>query len=214
MKTIAAALALTGIMLLAGCFLRSLPGDGNITSVSRPIEDFDTLDATGGFEIQWAPGPASLAITTDSNLLSHIQTETANGWLRISTDQSLSPTKGIKIVLSSRAIKDVDLTGAVHLVANQLSVPDLTITSTGAVSIDADGSVSNMTASLTGASELTASKLSAKSATVELTGAANADVAVSDHLKATLTGAGSLTYSGNPSVESSVTGVGRINHGQ
>jgi hypothetical protein len=215
MKNFAIALAITTITLIAGCSLRSIHGDGSITSENRSISDFTTIDAAGSFDIQWTSGQSALSITTDQNLLAHIRTVVSGDTLRIYSDEALAPTKGIKVVLSSRAIKDLDLKGAVHLAANQISGAQLNISSSGAVSIDANGKVTTLTATLTGASHLKASALNANTAAITLVGAANADVAATERLKASITGAGSLTYSGNPSlIEKSVTGTGTIHHRQ
>ena len=85
--------------------------------------------------------------------------------------------------------------------------------STGASDITVDGSVTEPGATLTAASKLNAKSLQTKTATLSLTGASDADIAVAEKLTASITGAGSLTYSGNPkSVEQNITGVGSIRH--
>jgi hypothetical protein len=66
---------------------------------------------------------------------------------------------------------------------------------------------------MTGASELRAGSLQTKTAEISTTGAADADIMVSNTLKVSITGAGKVTYSGNPStVEKHVTGAGSIRH--
>lgn len=201
------------IALLAGmasCAARPIPGDGKVISENRTVADFSALEASGGFDIQWTSAPSSLSITTDQDLLPHIQTVVAEGTLRISADQAIAPTKGVKIVLSSGSLKEVDLRGAVHFTAKQVSGEKLRISSAGAVSAEVAGEVGELTAKLTGASNLKALSLKAKAATVSLTGASNGDVCVSEHLKASIVGAGSISYTGDPRVEQSVLGVGKV----
>ena len=214
MKRLAITLVLAALALSAGCHWRGVRGDGNITTDKRAILDFTSLNATGGFAIEWTRGPASLAITTDQNLLSHIRTEVKDDQLRVWADGSLAPTRQIKIVLSSDAIKTVTLTGAVHLTAKQVAGPALSLTLSGAVTIDASGSVGSLTASLTGASTLKATGLDAHEAKVTLVGASSAEVAVAEHLRVSIVGAGSLSYRGSPVVEQSITGAGIIRRRQ
>lgn len=193
-----------------GCS-RAVKGDGTISTESRTVSDFNSLEAEGGFSIGWTSAPEpSFSITTDQNLLEHVQSVVKDGTLRISTDERLASTKGIKILVSSSSLKSVDLTGAMQLTVKQVTGEQLSILSAGAVSVEASGAVDRLTVSLTGASHLLASFLSAKKAIVALTGASNAEVAVTEDLKVSITGAGSLAYTGSPRVDQNVTGVGRV----
>ena len=66
---------------------------------------------------------------------------------------------------------------------------------------------------MTGASELAASALQTKTAEISTTGAAEAEIAVAETLKVAITGAGKVTYSGNPpTIEKHITGAGSIRH--
>lgn len=212
MKRLLFAFTMAALALLAACGLRGLQGDGHLTTDNRSVADFTTVDAAGGLDITWSSGSSALAITTDQNLLPHIKTEVMGSKLRIFTDQTLSPTRGIKIILSSSALADAVLTGAIHLTANHVGGPAerLALTSSGAATIEVSGIVAKLSANLTGASTLKAAGLDAQEAAVNLVGASHADLAVARHLKASIVGAGSVTYAGSPSVEQSVTGAGSI----
>lgn len=211
MKNITLFSLLMAVVWLAGCSRHSIHGDGNIISESRSVADFARLDVTGAYDIRWTNGPVALAITTDSNLLVHIKTVVDGDKLRIYSDESLSSTRDIKVVVSSSAMRDLSLTGAIHLAADGISGAELNIDATGASDIVVAGMVTNLTVNLTGADDLKASGLSAGTAEIGLVGASDARVAVSDRLKISITGAGSLTYAGNPvSVEENVVGAGSV----
>lgn len=201
--------------LLGGCSVRagSIKGDGNIQTEHRQISDFSVLDAVGAYEVQWSSGAPSLTITADQNLLSNIHSEVSGDTLKIHSEDSLAPTRGIKIVIQSSALARVNLAGAITLTAQRVAAASLAIASAGASTINVDGSVTSLSVELTGASRLNASGLSAKSVDVSLMGASSADVAVKETLKTTITGAGSLTYSGQPAtLEKQITGAGSIHH--
>ncbi|MDR3406779.1 MAG: DUF2807 domain-containing protein [Chthoniobacter sp.] len=201
--------------LLGGCSVERIKGDGNITTDDRPLSEITSVQAAGAYSIEWSSGPPLLTITTDGNLLPHILTKVSGTTLKISSDTPISPTKGIKIVVTSPTIDQVDLSGAVQFTAAQVSGAAFSITAAGASTIELEGSVTSLAASLTGASHLKAGALKAKSATVTLVGASSGDVAVEESLNATITGAGALTYSGDPkSVEQQVTGAGSIHRRQ
>lgn len=105
------------------------------------------------------------------------------------------------------------MTGGNSFKASQLSGQDLRLQSTGASQISVDGSVTKLEANLTGASRLNAKSLQTQTATLSLLGASDADVTVTDTLKVSITGAGELTYFGNPkSVEQNIIGAGSVQH--
>jgi hypothetical protein len=73
------------------------------------------------------------------------------------------------------------------------------------------GKVNRLLADLTGASNLRAGDLSAENVELSVTGAGKADVTASNLLRAVITGAGKVSYGGNPkSVERKITGAGKI----
>jgi len=197
--------------MVAGCSRPGIQGDGVITTEDRPISEFSKLVVTGGYEIEWSSGKPALTISSDQNLLPLVETVVSGNTLQIDSKEELVPTKGIKIILSSATLADVQLTGGISFKASQITGQDLKLESTGASEISVDGSVTNLEVNLTGASKLNAKSLQTQNATLSLIGASEADVTVTDSLKASVTGAGSLTYSGNPkSVEKNITGAGTI----
>jgi hypothetical protein len=103
--------------------------------------------------------------------------------------------------------------GAVKLRVKQLSGPSFALESKGASEVILDGSIDRLLVDMTGASQLAADGLQAKTAEISTTGAGDADVAVTDTLKVVITGAGKVTYSGNPpTIKKQITGAGSIRH--
>jgi hypothetical protein len=95
----------------------------------------------------------------------------------------------------------------------QLSGAIFALESKGASEVVLDGSIDQLLVDMTGASQLAAAGLQAKTAEISTTGAGDADVAVSDSLKVVITGAGKVTYSGNPpTIKKQITGAGTIRH--
>src|SRR5260221_4845055 len=202
---------IAAVALLTGCSRPGIKGDGVIETENRPIADFSALEVTGAYQIKWSSGKPALSISTDQNLLPLIKTSVTGNTLQIEPEQTLAPTKGITINLSSASLADVRLTGAISFTASKLSGHELKLESNGASSISVDGSVTNLEATMSGASKLDAKSLQTQTATVSLNGASYADVTVTDTLNASISGTGLLTYSGNPkSVEKTVSGLGRI----
>lgn len=200
-------------LLLTGCGLGGIRGNGQIVTDQRTIGDFNELEAGGMFEIDWRDGPAGLSITTDQNLLEDIESQVSDNHLRLRTHGHFWPTRGVKVIVSSPTRNGARLSGAVDLTAKQLAGAKFYFESTGAAKLRLDGAVDELLADMTGASELDAANLHTKTAEISTTGAADADLNVSDSLKVSITGAGKVTYSGNPPhIEKHITGAGSIRH--
>ena len=210
MKKIRIAL-LPGLVLFAGCRVGGIMGNGHIVTNNQSVGDFSEIEANGGFRIEWRNGPPSVAITTDENLFQYIVTENEDHRLRLHSRGNLWPTHHINVVISSTTRSGARLTGAAQLTANQLSGPNFAIESNGAARVNLDGKVDDLITDMTGASKLEAGSLQTKTAEISSTGASKAEVAVSESLKVSITGAGKVVYSGNPAtVEKHVSGAGSI----
>jgi len=212
MKTLIFAL-LPGLLLIAGCRVGGIMGNGHIVTDTRSVADFSEIEAAGGFQIEWRSGSPSVTITTDQNLLQHITAENEDHRLRLHSHGNIWSSHGIKVAISSPTRAGAKLTGAAKLTANQLSGHSFAVESTGAAKIHLDGNVDDLVTDMTGASKLEADSLQTKTTEISSTGASKAEVAVSESLKVSITGAGKVVYSGNPpTVEKHISGAGSIRH--
>jgi hypothetical protein len=210
-RPFAAAKLLTfAALALGGCHITGIKGNGDVTTETRSIPDFTSVEADGALTLTWSNAPAALKITTDSNLLSHIETSMHGTKLRIHSRGQLRPTDGIKVTLSSSALSGARLTGAVRLTAAKLSGKGFYLEGTGATRVVADGTVNELLATMSGASKLDAESLQAETVELAISGAGKAEVAASKILKVSISGAGKVTYSGNPTIEKHISGAGSV----
>jgi hypothetical protein len=201
------------VALVVGCHLPGIRGNGHIKTEDRTVSAFVNLDAGGAFEIEWQNGSPALRITTDENLLPYVETNVSGDTLHLRTREHTWPTHGIKVVISSPTRGGGKIRGAVKLTVKQLSGPIFALEAKGASQVSLDGSVDRLLVDMTGASQLAAPGLQAKTAEISTTGAGDAEVAVTDTLKVVITGAGKVTYSGNPpTIKKQITGAGSIRH--
>jgi len=201
------------VALVVGCHLPGIRGNGHIKTEDRTVSAFVNLDAGGAFEIEWQNGSPALRITTDENLLPYVENNVSGDTLHLRTREHVWPTHGIKVVISSPTRAGGKMRGAIKLTVKQLSGSIFALESKGASEVVLDGSIDQLLVDMTGASQLSAAGLQAKTAEISTTGAGDADVAVSDSLKVVITGAGKVTYSGNPpTIKKQITGAGTIRH--
>ena len=201
------------VVLIVGCHLPGIRGNGQIKTEERAITAFANLDVGGAFEIEWQSGSPALRITTDENLLPYIENDVSDWTLHLRTRVHVWPTHGTKIVISTPTRTGGRIRGAVKLTVKQLSGPSFALESKGASEVILDGSVDRLLVDMTGASQLAADELQTKTAEISTTGAGDAEVAVTDMLNVVITGAGKVTYSGNPAtIKKQITGAGSIRH--
>ena len=213
MRKILIVLLIGCVVVVAGCHLPGVRGNGQIKTEERQVAAFSNVDTSGSFEIEWQNGSPALRITTDENLLPYIENNVSDNTLRLRTRDHIWPTHGIKIVISSPTRTGGRLRGAVKLTAKQLSGPTFALESKGASEVTLSGNIDRLSVDMTGASQLAAAGLQTKTAEISTTGAGDAEVAVSDTLNVAITGAGKVTYSGNPAtIKKQITGAGSIRH--
>ena len=213
MKKITIVSLAVSVILINGCHLPGIRGNGHIKTEERQVGAFTNIDAGGAFAIEWQSGTPSVRVTTDENLLPYIENNVSGDTLHLRTREHVWPTHGIKVVISSPTRVGARLRGAVKLTVNQLSGSTFAVESKGASEVSLSGNIDRLLVDMTGASQLTADGLQTKTAEISTTGAGDADVAVTDALKVVITGAGKVTYSGNPpTIEKHITGAGSIRH--
>jgi hypothetical protein len=211
MKKITIVLLAGSVFLIAGCRLPGIRGNGHIKTEERPVSAFANVDAGGVFEIEWQNGSPALRITTDENLLPYIENDISGATLRLRIREHVWPTHGIKVVISSPTRAGAKIRGAVKLIANKLNGPAFAVESKGASEVKLDGKIDRLLVDMTGASQLSADGLQTKTAEISTTGAGDADINVSETLKVVITGAGKVTYSGNPvTIQKNITGAGSV----
>jgi hypothetical protein len=213
MRKILIVLLVGCVVVVAGCHLPGVRGNGQIKTEERQVGAFANVDTSGSFEIEWQNGSPALRITTDENLLPYIDNDVSEDTLHLRTRDHIWPTHGIKIVISSPTRTGGRTRGAVKLTVKQLSGPTFALESKGASEVTLSGNIDRLLVDMTGASQLAAAGLQTKTAEISTTGAGDSEVAVSDTLNVAITGAGKVTYSGNPAtIKKQITGAGSIHH--
>ena len=202
------------VVLVVGCHLPGIRGNGQIKTEERPIAAFANLDAGGAFEIEWQNGSPAVRITTDENLLPYIENNVSDEYTASAhTGARLAYPRNQSRHLKSNAGRWKDQ-GRRQVNRKAVERANLCSGIEGRVAeVSLDGSIDRLLVDMTGASHLAADGLQAKTAEISTTGAGDAEVAVTDTLKVVITGAGKVTYSGNPpTIKKQITGAGSIRH--
>lgn len=231
---ITASCTLTGGRGLGG----GVPGSGKIQTESRDTGPFKAVSLEyPGAEILIRQGEEeTVQIEADDNLLPQLSTEVLSGKLTIKNlktnwKASVHPSKPVKIAITVRDLNEIELptpvgtlevnglqastlklllSGGAQVKLNEIQVGLLDAVLSGAGDIQVSGTADEVKLVLSGLGNINAANLKSNKATVELSGMGDATVRVQEELTATITGAGSIQYYGNPQVEQNVNGAGSV----
>lgn len=209
-------------------------GSGNLASETRQVSGFDQVMLTGSGDATITVGDGEgITIEAEDNILPLIETTVQNGKLVVGLKPmtSISTTRGIRYIISARALRGVELTGSssvsvravksdsfqaitsgsgsIQVSSLQAKTLKVSITGSGKVDVNA-GNVDSQDVILTGSGNYNADGVESASAQVATTGSGSAALWVNDTLTARITGSGNVRYYGQPSVTRTETGSGRV----
>jgi hypothetical protein len=209
----------------------SQKGDA-ITSETREVSEFNEIDlSTGHFTVYLSQGDKeSLKIEASNDLLSQIKSEVKNNELHIYMDQSHTSKEKAVIYIGIRDLKEMNCSGAVTVntqgmiksneiefdfsgasKANlELTSARLEISVSGSSSIKVKGSCDQVELNISGAGTYDAVDLNSKNYDIDISGAGTATITVTDKMEVSISGSGSVKYKGDPAIEKSISGAGKI----
>ncbi len=200
-------------VLLTGCsYMKGVVGSGNIKSEKRTIPAFTSIDASGAFDVevvcQKEPG---LELEGDDNLLPLVKTEVRGNTLYIEPGQQFSVRKPIRVRLTVSNLESISSSGASSFHVSNIKNEQLKIDTSGASNLNLSGETRSLDLEMSGASNVASGDLHAERVRISLSGAGKADVYASQELNADVSGAGSVSYAGDPkTVNKKVSGVGSV----
>jgi len=222
------------LSLTSSCMLADgIKGIGNVVTAERPVGGFDGISVGGAFDVYLTQGSTEeLKIEAESNLMEYIEAEVRGGTLYIKSEKNLKPTKGLKLYITLKDLKSLDVSGACDLLTKStLKLNDLDMDVSGAADVNMDlvlnnleadfsgasdiqlsGTAGEMRMDISGAGELDALEFEAEKVKLDVSGAATAKVNAKTHLDVDVSGAATVKYKGNPQVNSEVSGAGSVKH--
>jgi hypothetical protein len=187
-------------------------GSGVSASETRALPAFTAIDLTGVNDVTIGVGGQQLVtVRGDDNLVPLVTTEVTDGTLVIAESESIDTTSPMSVEVTVPSLDAVRLTGTGVMTVDGHDLEQLTISLAGTGTLRAAGSVSQLDVELLGTGDVELRELVSEVAIVELAGTGDVFVNVTRTLDASLSGIGTIYYSGNPgSVTRKVTGAGAI----
>lgn len=172
----------------------------------------------------------NLEIVGDQNTLEDIETIIKNETLIITSDRLRQHKEDVIVKIEVADLRYLSIAGAVDLktmhalkldelelsvsgVGNlemALETKSFKLSGSGVTNLDISGTANEMSIEISGVGNIRATNFVTKNANVNNSGVGKANVNVTGKLVADVSGIGSIYYSGNPLVNASVSGLGRI----
>ena len=206
-------------------------GNGDLVTSERDVSSFDKICSGGSAEIRFHPSQESrVVVTTDSNLIDYVTTETKSKTLNIGTEWGSYSFTKIVVDVYGPVLTGVSMSGSGKFYCGE----EITATSfaadvSGSGRIEGSIECDKFTARISGSGKITVSgtsrdsgitisgsgnfygkELCTNNASVDVSGSGRAEVYVTGNLDVKISGSGRVSYQGEPRVDVKVSGSGRI----
>jgi hypothetical protein len=212
MKRLACLILLT--VFAAGChggFGTQIKGSGKRELQKREVASFTSISAEGAFTIEvTCQKPLSLEVEGDDNVLEYVTAEVGNNILRLRNRKNYSTSEPVKFKISVPDIEGLSVNGAGRVEVKGINNEKFEIDSNGAATIVVSGNTKVIDVGANGAGQIDAQNLRASRGVVDSQGVTRIDLDVADQLDATVNGPSTVTYRGDPVVNKTVNGPGKV----
>jgi Putative auto-transporter adhesin, head GIN domain len=205
-----------------------------VISENRNVSGFTAIEFSTFGKVNIMQGDTeSLNIAGPDNIVPEITTTVSNGTLVIDTKDNLTVTGfssdnvltftivakdlsslsvsgagDVQVETLSAPKMSINMSGAGRVTQNQITTDNLTIDISGLGGIDINGQATQATIDISGAGSVNAADLQVQTATVTLSGLGNATLWVTGQLSGDISGAGNVSYYGNPQTNTNSSGLG------
>jgi len=202
-----------------GQIRRTVYGNNHVVKKDRNAGHFTGIRVSSGIDVYLKQtGSESITVEADENLHEYILTEIRDGVLHVYSDANIREAEMKRVYVTMKDIRSLktssagDLIGESPVTAGALELSassagdiklefkaetvDIDISSSGDMTLS--GEADMMEASLSSAGDLNAYGLSVREADVSVSSAGDADITVTEKLKARASSAGDINYRGDP----------------
>ena len=201
-------------LLVAGChhgMRAEIKGSGKRVVEKRNITSFTSISTEGSFSIEvTCQKDLGLEVEGDDNVLNVVTAEVSNNVLRLRNSKNYSSDEPVKFRISVPNLEGLTVEGAGKVDVKGLSNDKFEINSEGAPAINVSGKTKFINIDSSGAGKIDTHNLHAERAVVDSKGVAQIDLDVADQLDVTISGPSSVYYKGDPKVNKTIHGPGKV----
>ena len=216
-----------------GQIRRTVYGNNHVVKKERDAGNFSGLRVSSGIDVYLKQtDDESIVVEADENLHEYIQTEIRDGILNVYTEANIREAEMKRVYVTMRDINSLKTTSAGDIIGEtpvKTEKLELSATSAGDIKLEVyakeieahisssgdvtlTGEVDILDATLSSAGDLNAFGLEVREADVSASSAGDADISVSERLRARASSAGDINYRGNPKyIDAHSSSAGGIN---
>lgn len=227
--------AIAYFVALSSC--HTIKGDGPSITKTYDLNNFSSVDAGIDGDVYYTQDSIyNVEIYGQSNILDLVETPIVDGELRLQFKKFSNVGRHNRLVvyISAPSLQGLGVNGSGNVYANQpiaATSVNLKVNGSGSVNINAvsatnlnatisgsgnifvnGGSVVNEDLHISGSGDIDAGAVVAQYVHTKTSGSGNTRVHAENTLDVHISGSGDVYYSGNPSVNTSISGSGRLIH--
>jgi hypothetical protein len=190
----------------------TIQGSGLAATVTRQVPAFHSVELAGTNNLAvHVGGPRTVVVRADDNLLKLVTTKVRAGRLVIADGGSFTAKTPMSVEVTVPTLSAVTLSGTGNVTVDGVQAKRFTAGLPGDGALTVTGKVDRLEAALGGTGDLRLEGLAAHDVVASLAGTGRLRVQATGTLRATVSGTGTIDYSGNPAkVTRSITGTGSI----
>jgi hypothetical protein len=201
-------------LLAAGCHhgrRAEITGNGKREIQKRPITAFSAISTEGAFflEVTCQKDP-SLEVEGDQNVLEFVTAEVSGNVLRLKNTRGYSTNEPVRFRITVPNLEGLSVSGAGRIEIKGMNNEKFEIDSSGAPNIIVAGNTKFIDIDSSGAGKIDTHNLHAARAVVDSKGVSRIDLDVVEQLDVTVSGPSSVYYEGDPVVNKTVNGPGKV----
>jgi Putative auto-transporter adhesin, head GIN domain len=201
-------------LLVAGChhgMRAEVTGSGKREMQKREIAPFTSISTEGAFTVEvTCQKDLSLEVEGDDNVLQFVTSEVGSNVLRLKNTKNYSTDEPVKFKISVPNLEAISVNGAGKIEIKGMNNEKFEIDANGAPSIIVSGNTKLVDIDTNGAGQINTNRLHTLRAVVDSKGVSKIELDVADQLDVTVSGPSSIIYRGDPVVNKTVHGPGKV----
>jgi hypothetical protein len=202
------------VVVAAGCHhgrFAEIKGSGKRELQKRDVAQFTSISTEGAFTVEiTCQKDLSLEVEGDDNVLQFVTSDVSGNNLRLKNTKSYSTNEPVKFTISVPNLDGLSVNGAGRIEIKNMNNDKFEIDTNGAPNIIVSGNTKVIDVGTNGAGKIDAHNLHASRGVVDSRGVATVDLDVADQLDITISGPAKVTYRGDPVINKTIHGPGKI----
>jgi hypothetical protein len=201
-------------VVCGGChhgMLSEVKGSGNRKTEARQVASFTAIETEGALDLNVVCGKdLRLEVEADDNILPLISTAVSGNKLIIKPTRSYSSSDPPSIKITVPNINAFSANGAGSIQITGVNNDQIQFYANGAPTISASGTTKMVGVDVNGAAKIDTHNLRSDHAVVDSKGVSKVELGVCNRLDATVSGPSNVTYRGDPVVNKTIHGPGKV----